>query len=472
MDINDPRFYAATQAAIAAYGSPEAAQADFETNAPRANAAFIARHQALTGDAFSDPWESLQHTRDTALTELATKTNTSFAVGGSNGPAVLLPAPVSQAMTAADGTHPAPLLRTQRLNDAERIATLQPAIHAPMPDLPLPYTSGTVVEPVGGQPTSPFSAPNPLMEAQRQRVNRIGSSAVQLFDRMWAQNPRALRVNPVDPLLERDAKGNPLAGDVLNLDLFHDQGFQHMMKIEPQKAAAFYEAITGHPLETAITAQNAATANRQKIRQDVVERMIKGLKHNEFGEPEMQEYIADPMGLGGKVSFSRPLNDAERMVYDRGGLEEFGFRRPSPPPIEGSPAAQAAVLEQAKREREMHPHEPLSQILLRAKAKVIGDNPQPRTVQRNPGLIKRFQGGGDAWSFRAADFLGTALGPLSKLGNAVYGDGTVPYIGTNTRAGESDPFAIQGAAITASTDPRRKPELPPSQQSYPMFLGL
>lgn len=307
-DTSQPTNLSAIDQYISRYASPEAAQTDTQLHAPGGYDYLTKQYQDLTGDAFADPFEDAAKKRDSALSNLIATSPTPISVNVGNtatGPTIN-PATVAMAQTSA-----------ARAGRATQDATLQDTmLNATLshPDYQLPNSS------------SPDFA-----DIQTRRAHAFG--VTDIFEHLKNNNPKALLpTSDTDPELQLDAKGKPVAGDVLNSSLYTDPKFQLLLKTDPGKAKKLYSALYDRDLESDLTMQRGANTKRADVRDKTLGELAKNLIFDDItGEPQLRTYVRDPLTGDQIEGKPRPLSAIEKHFIDQeGGFEgKFGFKPPA-----------------------------------------------------------------------------------------------------------------------------------------------
>lgn len=373
-DVNEPiRGGVNTiQAIIDQYASPEAAMSDIYDNSRGGYDYLQSQYQSLSGDAFADPFEDASRARSSALTAIAPNVNRPIIATGSNMGQRAIPSGIdpnmAQVVAQARGEAATPF-------DAE-VARLG----AGQPNLAAAWSHPAADLDRISDPTSPD-----YLNAQKTRVSSLGTRAMSLFQTLKSRTPAALApTSRVSPRLQMDEKGKPIAGDVLNADLFSHPDFQKMLREEPDRADKFYEAVTGRALKQDISIQLEANKKRQGERDKVLSSLSHKLDFDEMGEPFIREYVA---GLvpGERQETRRPLSLIEKkMIEQEGGFKSlFGFPPPGGPPELGkaTPKAREAIKSLVAQDKT---NDPISTKIARAKKQLF---PPPPDKAEGPGKL-------------------------------------------------------------------------------------
>ena len=319
-DVNQPVWGGADtiNRLIGGYDSPEAAQQDFERNAPGAKDYLTREYQRLTGDDFADPFAAAATARDAALStaiglgKSGLGPSLSVASGSTLGPRVvsalppdILSAPGAQAglpVTAPPGT-------LTRQNAQQTV--FQQMLQNPQYQLP--------------------SSDSPDFNAtQAKRASLFGVRDV--FDLLTKSNPDVLKpIDETNPNLQVDAKGKPIAGDVLNGKLFNDPEFQRLYRTEPDKAHKIYAALYGRDLGQDISSQVEANQKRTGTRDEILKSIQKDLIFDPVtNKPMLRTYKRDPISQDSVPGPPRELSAVEQHAIEQsGGFHSvFGFEPP------------------------------------------------------------------------------------------------------------------------------------------------
>lgn len=344
---------------IGSYASPEAAQADLETNAPEGINYLRNQYQGLTGDAFADPFVDAGRVRSSAMTQAALQ-GASIATGGRSGGELLAPPRPMIAMNAAAS----PInMTTYGGSTGPQVATPQ---HNPLdhPELQLPDTTDSN-----------------FRKVQQMRVSQVGGNASALFQD-YAHNKPSLLTPPVghDQSLEFDDKGRPIAGDVLHKDLFNDPKFKSFLKTQPNEARGFYESITGRDFNADLQMQVAHEQSVTKTQQGILAEFRKTGDFDPItGEPFKTKQVADPLNPGEYKTVPIPLSYEEKAVLAKKGALEGQTGIPRPAAFDVSSAGTNVTPDEASKLRskmielrKQFPDDSIERLLQRARGAIAG----------------------------------------------------------------------------------------------------
>jgi hypothetical protein len=267
---------------IGSYATPEAAEMDTRFNAPRGMDYLTSRYQSLTGDAFADPFEDASNQRARAMTEAAMN-GASVATGSNTGMRMLsLPRPNAPLPVQADPTV---------ANANARHTVTAPAPVMPNGSMPLSPLGTREVAKAGllkmmqmqGNQTrlasSDMQIPDPTsgnyLDVLSKRAALTGTG--DIFEKIRQNNPTALQAPSTDdPRFARDATGKVIGQGELH-PLAFDDHFQEQMRLNPEKASAFYHAVTNRDYATDIDAKRKSIVEQRDARKKIIEG-IKGLE--------------------------------------------------------------------------------------------------------------------------------------------------------------------------------------------------
>jgi hypothetical protein len=311
--IDDPRLIAA---AINDYQTPEAAEADFRSNAPQGMDYLTQQYQRLTGDAFADPFADASKRRADAMTQAALG-GASIATGSNTGMRLLqMPTGGVSDSTAVDlgiaSRAPRPMALPPRMLPMRQapgqVATLQQPMSAPAAmQLQLSNAKdGLAYGSSVNEDTARATLYDKLQESGAlDKLNSVGSarfpSHMQIpavdelpvspvghlgagykdtikrradmlgvgpeFDAIEKSDPKAFIPTGEDlsndPLFAKmqGPNGKALAGDIHSV-VFNPK-FREYLQNDPEKASKIYLAATN---------QDFSTARNAKIQQYIEER--------------------------------------------------------------------------------------------------------------------------------------------------------------------------------------------------------
>lgn len=301
---------------IADYDTPEAAQSDLFFNAPNARGYLEKQYQALTGDAFADPFQKAKRFQSDAMTEAAMN-GASVATGSNMGPRILsMPqqqqpqvAPmvngkpqVVQPMTNMEGT-PLSALGNRTTQNSLMTSLMQ--------------ERGREYQMAGTDLMAPPPGANDYLQKLEQRASLSGSR--DLFDKIQRSNPSVFSASPSsdDPRFSRVQGGKD--GKIEAADSLHpialDPHFMQETRRNPAKAKALYSAITnGRDYETDVKAKSGLLAEQRDARK----KLIEGIK-NPQADPVTGEVfkLVDTKGQDGKIVQQRvPIDSMERAAIE------------------------------------------------------------------------------------------------------------------------------------------------------------
>lgn len=389
-----PGNFAGIDAVLSPYNTGEAAESDF-SRAPQARNYLNTQYQALTGDAFADPIEDNKRRRFAAIMSTIDR-------GKTIGPSGM---PISTVSTASG-------------------SNLGPSILGVSPNSPLiqgPPSAGTSNESVATLQSNPQQqqpnyfdmamSRNPLPEegskylgTQKRRIAETGTYGIALFNALKSDNQDALIPKDYSKQeLQLDEKGHPVAGNVLNKDLYNDPRFQQLLKIQPDVAHKFYRAIYGRDLAQDITMQAAHEASVNKSDRDVLDKFkTSGDFDQVTGEPFIRQMINDPLNPGHQTEVKRPLSFYEKKVLDKPGAMEnlTGQSRPAGMDVTSAgtnltPQEQTQVRSKVAEFRAQFPNDPPAKLLLRAR-QALANPTATLTDDTRPWYIKAGDTAGQA----------------------------------------------------------------------------
>lgn len=354
IDVNRP-FPGGLQgigAFIGRYGSPEAAESDLQFNQPNGARNFITdNYTRLTGDYFADPFKDAAKQRDLALMSTidagkgigaagTPQGSISVAAGGTLGPSIL----------GIGSNSP--------LQQGPGLATLQPL--STQPHTPDTFGMAMVNNPLAND-----------LSNQQRRVNETGDAGVQLYSHLKESNPNALSpLSHDNQMLQLDEKGHPVAGNVLNQDLFNDPRFQTLYKTNPVQAKKIYQAIHGRDLDQDMAMQAAHEGAVNKSDRDVIDQFKKSGDFDEFGEPYIRQMVSDPFNPGQQKESQRPLSFFEKKVLAKNGTLQNLTGQEAPKGMDLSSAGNLTPEEKAqliKNYKQTNPKDPPAVRMLQAR---------------------------------------------------------------------------------------------------------
>lgn len=373
---------------IGGYNSPEAAAADFSSNAPRAEDYIKKQYQTSTGDFFADPFQDAAKRRDSALmsTIQAGKTigpsgtpisTVSTASGGNVGPSILgvLPnSPLIQGPTNQTQSMQSAAVPQQQQQQQQRPDFFDLAMNRnPLPD---------------AGPT--------FLRAQRNRIAGLGNEANQLFSTLKSDNQSALIPKDYSKQeLQLDATGKPVAGNVLNKDLYNDPRFQQLLKQQPDTAHKFYKAIYGRDLAQDITMQAAHEASVNKSDRDVLDQFKRSGDFDPItGSPFIRQMVNDLLNPGQQTEVKRPLSYFERQVLNKQGAFEnqTGQTIPQGMNVDSTgattPEEKTAVRNEIAKLHAANPSDTPETLLLKARKNLSSASAAATSTDTRPGYVK------------------------------------------------------------------------------------
>lgn len=367
-NIGGPTSVDKINALIGSYATPEAAQNDISVNAPQGYDYLKSEYQRATGDSFADPFADASRARDAALLTAisAGKTGAGPELGISTsqfGPRILSAIPPTQ-IPEANITAPTGTVAKQ--------AAEQTVFHQMLqnPQYQLPDVSS-----------------EDFVGAQARRASLFGVR--DIFDELTQRNPEALNlVDPTNPELQLDAKGKPIAGDVLSGALFNDPKFQLLYSTQPEKAARFYKAIYGRDLHSDIESQVEANQKRTSTREDILKGLTKNLIFDDItGQPLIRTYKRD-IATGDSVEGPpRELSAIEQAaITQAGGFKSlFGFEPPQGMNLTFD--EQQALRQKRDEILQKNPNIPKSVALLQARKELAVRPETARPAQEGPNKL-------------------------------------------------------------------------------------
>lgn len=315
-DTNGPISLDAINSYIGGYASPEAALMD----TPLQSRNFLAdRYQRLTGDPFSDPFESAIKNRSGALTEAAAN-GASVAVGSNTGGRLLsLPNfmapnananPATPIPTNVEG-RPLSMSGQRTTNNGLLMSMMQGQAaknRLASTDLAIP---------------SPDS--NNYLSVLEQRANLVGAG--DLHRRIYQSNPDLFSRGTAadDPRFARVQGGKE--GKVEAADALHpiamDPTFIQETRRNPEKAKAYYSAVSGgRDYTTDITAKSQLLSEQSDARKKLIEG-IKNVKADPF-TGDLTKVVEVKNSITGRLEAQEiPLSDMEKSAIEAEG----GFKR-------------------------------------------------------------------------------------------------------------------------------------------------
>jgi hypothetical protein len=280
--LDDPRMIAA---AIGGYETPEAAEMDFRSNAPRGMQYLTNQYQRLTGDAFADPFEDAKKQRSEAMVHAA-MSGASVATGSNTGMRLL-------GMRDIGGIPSIPTTTPLGSTASARrpVATLQqPTNSPPVGPALLPSLAGNVDvrnEALRNMLTNkgqlyrlqekdmqiPDVIDDNFYNVLQKRANllNVGSE----FSKIPAQLLTASASTSDDSRFDKTQAGKTVGMDIH--PIAYDDNFQELTRREPEKASALYHAVTNRDYDTDVKAKSQLLTEQRGDRRKLIEG-IKGLE--------------------------------------------------------------------------------------------------------------------------------------------------------------------------------------------------
>ena len=429
-NVNEPTSLDRINSYVGSYASPEAAATDTQENAPAGYDYLTNQYQRLTGDYFADPFQDAAKARDAALSSqigagrIGTGPALSVATGGGMGPRVLgavAPTPIPP----PEGTSGPPnLLPTSVVTHATAAAqAARETLKNPEYQLP-------------ADPTHPDFG-----SAQARRASLLGVR--DIFDELQRRNPDATKlVDPTDPALEVDDKGRPVAGDVLNAQLFNDPKFSYLRSTDPEKANRIYQALFDRNLNQDVEAQVAANVGRTNTRKEILKDVTKTLFFDPVTQkPLLRTYKRDPITGDSVEGPPRELSAVEQNAIDQeGGFHSvFGFEPPKKANLTFD--EEQLIRQRVQQLKDKNPNVPESALVLQARKELSARPSTAQPAPTGPGKVA-----------------GTLLG-LEGVGRNV----------ANTAIDQAN-ILLSGSGITQSRTPLEL--LPPVEDINRGFSGL
>lgn len=296
--LDDPRFIAAT---IGGYETPEAAEMDFRTNAPRGMNYLTNQYQRLSGDAFADPFEDAKKQRAEAMMRAALS-GASVATGSNTGmrllsmPSVATPSPIIPTATPLSSVAPRP-----------SVATLQPTNTPPVAPALLPAPAGNVDvrnEALRAMLTNrgqlyrlqekdlqiPDVIDDNFYNTLQKRANLLNVGTE--FSKIPAEFLTAATND--DPRFDKTQAGKAIGMDIH--PIAYSDHFQEIARRNPEKASALYHAVTNRDYDTDVKAKSQLNTEQRADRRKLIEG-IKGLEADPVtGDVYKVVERTDPLG--------------------------------------------------------------------------------------------------------------------------------------------------------------------------------
>lgn len=318
--LDDPRMIAAT---IGGYETPEAAQTDFQNNAPRGMSYLTDQYQRLSGDAFANPFEDAKKQRSEAMIHAAM--NGASVATGSNTGMRLLGMPdmggIPSMPTATPLGSTAPTRRP--------VATLQqPTNSPPVAPALLPSLAGNVDvrnEALRNMLTTkgqlyrlqekdmqiPDVIDDNFYNTLQKRANLLGVG--HEFSKIPSQYLTASTND--DPRFDKTQAGKAVGMDIH--PIAYDDNFQELARREPEKASALYHAVTNRDYDTDINAKRQLLTEQRGDRRKLIEG-IRNLEADPITE-ELHALKDVKDSLGRITQQPMPLTPLEKAAIEAEG---------------------------------------------------------------------------------------------------------------------------------------------------------
>lgn len=296
---------------IGSYTTPEAAEMDTRSNAPQGLDFLKQKYQAITGDAFADPFADASTARAHAMTEAAMNGG-SVATGSNTGMKLLSlppPPPASTPTALGPGVTPttsgSPLLSALGNRQVAKDSLLQ-----------MLQAGGNQYRIAGNDLQIPHPTAANFLDVLEKRSAVAG--ATDEFRKIQRENPDALRpaAEIGDPRFARTAAGKAIGQRDLH-PLAMDKTFQELSRQDPHRANALYHAVTNRDYATDIEAKRTSLVEQRDARKKIIEG-IKGLEADPVtGDLYKVVERTDPLG---QVQQQRvPITPLEKVAIEAEG---------------------------------------------------------------------------------------------------------------------------------------------------------
>jgi hypothetical protein len=395
-NVNAPTSLDAIDQYIGSYATPEAAEMDTFSNAPRGYDYLEKNYQDLTGDAFAHPFEDAKNARARAMTEAAMN-GASVATGSNTGMRMLsLPTPGAPPPVQAD-----PIVANA--NTKHTVPTLAPTL--PSGSLPLsPLGTREVaraamlkmMQTKGNQyrlASSDMQIPAPsdanYLDVLSKRAALTGTA--DAFEKIRQTNPTALQTQTGgDPRFARlQGKDGKAIGATIH-PLAFDDTFQELARQQPEKAQALYHAVTNRDYATDHDAQVQLITEQRDARKKIIEG-IKGLEADPI-TGDMYK-VVETKDFDGSIKQQRmPITPLDRAAIEaEGGAKRiYGVDLPGMGGLKKIPGMTDKGHNEYKNRaaaiRAKNPDLPVEQVSKMALATMKADQGKVRTGAQGEGV--------------------------------------------------------------------------------------